>query len=706
MSIAGNLVINLMGNTQHLNRALTRSASRIRAFSATSSRSLTSFGTTAAATFAAVGAGAARARSALGNVAMAMSGGIAVGTGLAFRNLVKFDDAIRAAGARARASASELEMMRDHARELGRTSSFTQTQVAQMMGGLSKGGFEVKQTLGGMTKAVMDLTRAAGTDGEMAASLLGDSIGVFNLKASDSSKVASVLAGVLNRTRMDVNDLADGFKFAAKTGADLGMSFSDTIAVMGTLAQAGLRGSLAGTAIRKIGQITVSEVGKIRKEFGITFKETKNGTVNVIENFEILSKSLQGLTRTDRLSKFFEAFGIRGAQAASSLADSAISTKALATELKGVFEAGTEAATTAAAMDDGIGGSMRRLLSSAEEFGDMWASAFVKPVEDGIEAMRDFTTESSNFLKTEGIPNMQAGMGQTAAAGYGIWEGLVKYGPSLAESFILGMAEVTDNKLNEWGLGKESNEQRHRKFLQDKAAREKAPKDFLGGTLGPKQIANRKALSAANDKVRNGLTRFVSWLGTFIPSLPRPGGGLQNVPAGWKPTLPMTAAERVERDDIRRRFAEARAREKPQPKRSDPFRDVVDPHKQQRIFQGIWEKFIGFSGKRYREIHDNAQAKAAAEATKGNELADKFKDFNLPEETVKAEADARARIASPGRSGQVFGLQDVIRQMERQGADKRDIRAMIRVQEKLRWEMEKLRHAKEKTVRVEIAPEE
>jgi len=705
MAIAGNLVINLMGNTQHLNRALTRSASRIRAFSATSQRSLTSFSTTATATFAAVGAGAARARSALGNVALAMSGGIAVGTGLAFRNLVKFDDAIRAAGARARASAGELEMMRDHARELGRTSSFTQTQVAQMMGGLSKGGFKVKQTLGGMTKAVMDLTRAAGTDGEMAARLLGDSIGVFNLKASDSSKVASVLAGVLNRTRMDVNDLADGFKFAAKTGADLGMKFHETIAVMGTLAQAGLRGSLAGTAIRKIGQITVSEVGKVRKEFGITFKETKNGTVNVIENFEILSKSLQGLTRTDRLSKFFEAFGIRGAQAASSLADSAISTKALAKELKEVYDTGTEAATTAAAMDDGIGGSMRRLLSAAEEFGDMWASSFVKPVEDGIEAMRDFTTESSKFLKVKGIPDMQAGMGQTAAAGSGIWEGLVKYGPSLAESFILGMAEVTDNKLNEWGLGKESNEQRHRKFLQDKAAREKAPKDFLGGTLGPKQIANRKALSAANDKVRNGLTRFVSWLGTFVPSLPRPGGGLQNVPAGWKPK--QTAAEREELQRLRGRLAEDRERWKPQPKRSDPFSDMVDPHKQQKIFQGIWGKFIGFSGKRYRETHDNAQAKAAAEATKGNELADKFKPpFSLQEETVAVESAARARIASPGRSGQVFGMQDVIRQMERQGADKRDIRAMIRSQEKLRWEMNKLRHAKEKTVRVEIAPEE
>jgi len=387
------------------------------------------------------------------------------------------------------------------------------------------------------------------------------------------------------------------------------------------------------------------------------------------------------------------------------LADSAISTKALAKELKEVYDTGTEAATTAAAMDDGIGGSMRRLLSAAEEFGDMWASSFVKPVEDGIEAMRDFTTESSKFLKVKGIPDMQAGMGQTAAAGSGIWEGLVKYGPSLAESFILGMAEVTDNKLNEWGLGKESNEQRHRKFLQDKAAREKAPKDFLGGTLGPKQIANRKALSAANDKVRNGLTRFVSWLGTFVPSLPRPGGGLQNVPAGWKPK--QTAAEREELQRLRGRLAEDRERWKPQPKRSDPFSDMVDPHKQQKIFQGIWGKFIGFARKRYHETHDNAQAKAAAEATKGNELADKFKPpFSLQEETVAVESAARARIASPGRSGQVFGMQDVIRQMERQGADKRDIRAMIRSQEKLRWEMNKLRHAKEKTVRVEIAPEE
>ena len=400
MSIAGNLVINLMGNTQHLNRALTRSASRIRAFSATSQRSLTSFGTTTGSVLVGVSAGAAAATKAVRNMTVAVGGGLVVGTGLAFKRLISFDDAIRAAGARARTSAEGIEALRERALELGRTTSFTATQVAEMQEGLAKGGFRVPE-VNEMVDDVLALSRAAGTDGAMAAKLLGDSIGVFGLKAEQSANVASVLSGVLNRTRMDVDDLSDGFKFAAKTGADLGMSFSDTIAIMGTLAQAGLRGSLAGTAIRKIGQITVGESEKIRKEFGITFKETQNGTVNVIENFEILSKSLEGLSRTDRLAAFFEAFGIRGAQAASSLADNAVNTRRLADELREVFKAGTEANKTMSDMDAGPGGALRRLMSAIESTGLAFATALEAPAMDAMNGIREGVNLLGTFIKTE-----------------------------------------------------------------------------------------------------------------------------------------------------------------------------------------------------------------------------------------------------------------------------------------------------------------
>jgi TP901 family phage tail tape measure protein len=400
MSVAGNLVINLMGNTQHLNRALTRSASRIRAFSATSSRSLTSFGTTTAATMAAVGTGAAVAARAVRNMTLAMGGGLVVAAGLSFKRLISFDDAIRRAGARARTSAQGIELLRERALELGRTTSFTATQVAEMQEGLAKGGFNVSDT-NEMVNSVLALSRAAGTDGTTAANLLGDSIGIFGLKASQASGVASVLAGVVNRTRTDIEQLADGFKFAAKTGADLGLSFSDTIAIMGTLAQAGLRGSLAGTALRKIGQITVSEADKISKTFGVNFKETENGTVNVIENFEILSKSMQGLSRSGKLAGLFEVFGIRGAGAASSLAESAESTKALAAELKAVMEAGTEANDTMAAMDAGPGGAMRRLLSAVEGLGLAFASALEEPAMDAMEGIKQGVNSLSTFLKTK-----------------------------------------------------------------------------------------------------------------------------------------------------------------------------------------------------------------------------------------------------------------------------------------------------------------
>ena len=694
MSIAGNLVINLMGNTQHLNRALTRSASRIRAFSANSQRSLTAFGTTSAATFAAIGAGATRARTALGNVALAMSGGVAIGTGLAFKNLVKFDDAIRAAAARARTGAAGIEILRNRAKELGRTSSFTQTQVAEMMEGLTKGGFSVPQVVGGMTKAVMDLSRAAGTDGAMAARLLGDSIGVFNLKAADSNKVASVLAGVLNRTRMDVDDLSDGFKFAAKTGADLGMSLSDTIAIMGTLAQAGLRGSLAGTAIRKIGQITVSEAGKIRKEFGVAFKETENGTVNVIENFGILSAALQDLTRTDRLSKFFEAFGIRGAQAASSLADQAVNTRKLADELRQVSENGTEAAETAKKMDAGIGGSLRRLKSAAEALGDTWAGALVDPVIEGLDAIREETTDFANWLETQGIPGMQAGMEQTSIAGYSLVDGLTEFGPELAKGFF--------------------------KYWESRAA------EFLGSpVLSPEQISGIDEAFGYSRGIEDAqretdaffkfiddiykvkpLKEFFNWIGGMMPRLPTPGGPHQGIRPGDLGELTGRAYSPAEQDDIARRFEKFDDRMKKRPVRADPFRDPPESEVQRSKNQRTWQKFMDFMSGRYNQmINAVAQDKVIP-------MTDKFPELNVQEKKAEAAANAEAAVraaqaqGSPGRSGRVFGLQDVIRDMERQGASKQDINRMISAQERLRKAMDKAARIKEKTIRVEIAEPE
>ena len=276
--------------------------------------------------------------------------------------MIDFDDAIRATGAAAQASAVELQSLRDRALELGRTTSFTAVDVANLMTQLARAGFAVDD-VNRMTDAVLNLARATGTDATLASGIMASAIRQFGLGAGDAAHVADVFTLAANSTFNSVESLGEAMTYAGTVAASLGMTLEDTLAILGTLGNVGIQGSMAGTTLKRLTIISAAEADKLKTIFGVAFTDAAGNARPLVDVLGEISTATKNLPTAIRAAKFNEAFGLLGITGAGVIGDAAAATEGLAGKLK---NAGAVAAITATAMDAGPGGAWRRLTSAAE----------------------------------------------------------------------------------------------------------------------------------------------------------------------------------------------------------------------------------------------------------------------------------------------------------------------------------------------------
>ncbi|MFO0202313.1 MAG: phage tail tape measure protein, partial [Alphaproteobacteria bacterium] len=265
-------------------------------------------------------------------------------------------------GAVSQATGAQLEQLRETALELGRTTSFTAVQVAQLMGELGRAGFSPDE-IDTMTAAVLNLSRASGTDAVMSAGIMAATLRQFSLGAEHATRVADVLTLAANATFNSVDQLGEALSYAGPVAADLGMSLEDTVAILGTLGNVGIQGSNAGTALRRLGTITAAEADKMRQLFGVEFLDAAGNLRPLVTVMGELARATNGLPSGQRIAKMNEAFGLLGITGATVIANTAAETESLSQAL---MSAGGTAERTANQMDAGPGGVWRRFTSAIE----------------------------------------------------------------------------------------------------------------------------------------------------------------------------------------------------------------------------------------------------------------------------------------------------------------------------------------------------
>lgn len=164
---------------------------------------------------------------------------------------VEFEFQMAQVGAISGATAVELEMLTETAKELGATTAFTAGEVAGLQKELAKLGFNPEE-IEGMTAATLDLAYAFGNDLAETGEVVGVVLNSYNLDASEATRVTNVLATAFSKSALDLQKFNVAFPKVGAISAQLGFSLEGTTAILGQLTTAGLEASTAGTSLKSV----------------------------------------------------------------------------------------------------------------------------------------------------------------------------------------------------------------------------------------------------------------------------------------------------------------------------------------------------------------------------------------------------------------------------------------------------------------------
>jgi hypothetical protein len=249
------------------------------------------------------------------------------------------------------ATAQELTILSDQAKALGASTAFTASQVVELQTELAKLGFSAKE-VGNATPAILDLAASLDVGLAEAAEFAGSTVRAFGLDASDTGRVVDVMASAAVNSAQSFGSLVESFKLAAPTSRALGVSVEKTSALLGALANNGLKGSIAGTGLSKTFIMLAKQ--------GMTLEEGLDAVTN----------------SSDKLNTAVELVGVIGAKTLLTLAASGDDIAYLTAKME---EAEGTAAALAKIKLDNLSGDVTKLGSAWE--------GFLLGIEDGTGMM-------------------------------------------------------------------------------------------------------------------------------------------------------------------------------------------------------------------------------------------------------------------------------------------------------------------------------
>lgn len=160
-----------------------------------------------------------------------------------------FEQTMSTVEALSQANEQDMAALAAQAKELGATTKFTAKEAGDAMGYMAMAGWDAKDMLQGMD-GVLQLAAASGEDLAMVSDIVTDSLSAFGLTAKDTAHFSDVLAAAATNSNTNVAIMGETFKMSASVAGALGYSIEDVAVAMGLMANSGVKGSIAGTALR------------------------------------------------------------------------------------------------------------------------------------------------------------------------------------------------------------------------------------------------------------------------------------------------------------------------------------------------------------------------------------------------------------------------------------------------------------------------
>lgn len=301
------------------------------------------------------------------------------------------------------ASGKDLERLSNKAKEMGATTKFSATESATALKYMAMAGWKTDQMVSGLA-GVMNLAAASGEDLGTVSDIVTDSMTAFGLKANQSGHFADVLAKASSSSNTNVAMMGETFKYVAPLAGSMKYSIEDTATAIGLMANAGIKGSQAGTSLRSIITRLVKppkDAATALNALGISTTKADGSMKPLRETMAELREKFSGLTESQKASY---ASSIAGQEAMSGLLAIVNASDSDFNKLQKAIDNSSGAAKKQAdVMNNNLQGALYDLGSAAESVGIGIYEDIKTPLTKAVGVGTAQLRVLSNKLKKGGI---------------------------------------------------------------------------------------------------------------------------------------------------------------------------------------------------------------------------------------------------------------------------------------------------------------
>lgn len=349
------------------------------------------------------------------------------------------------------ASGKELEKLTDKAKEMGEKTKFSASQSAEAFNYMAMAGWKTEDMMGGI-EGVMNLAAASGEDLATTSDIVTDALTAMGYSAKDSGKLADVMAAASSNANTNVSMMGETFKYAASVAGSYGYSMEDVAIATGLMANAGIKGTQSGTAMRSImtrlstdagaSSKQLGALGTLTKKLGVAFYDAKGEMRPFGDVIKDTRKAWKGLTKEEQAN-----YGkkIAGQEALSGwLAMMNASEKDVNKLTKAVNNSSGAAEKMAKTMNDNVAGQFTLLKSQIE-------GKMIKVFEKVAPQLRKGIDQISKALEQVNWDSFSKGLGDFASKAINFFTYVISHGPQIISILkIIGTAWLAMFAFNKY----------------------------------------------------------------------------------------------------------------------------------------------------------------------------------------------------------------------------------------------------------------
>jgi len=232
------------------------------------------------------------------NLALTAFRDITVGS---IKRAIEFEKALSDLRAIAGLTAEEVNRLEKVVFQVAGSTSLTTTEVVELQKSLAKLGSSVTD-IENLTEPIAILSQSLGEDPGGVASSLKKALNQFQATSEEADRFGNIFVGAVNETALSLDDLGTSLSYVGPLASQLGVSFEETSALLGILADNGFKASKAGTGLRNFFTVAAKD-GRPFNEF---LEDVAGRGLNAAESFEIFGKvgASQALVLSENIDRF------------------------------------------------------------------------------------------------------------------------------------------------------------------------------------------------------------------------------------------------------------------------------------------------------------------------------------------------------------------------------------------------------------------